>query len=205
MIYFHCPAGWFAVRTFVLLLTVFAVSTLTTAAEVGSGEAVPATPRRWLLVDTGLLTLSVMEGSEAIYHVQNIAIGSNGTGNHHNKRLRDEKTPLGDFTITAIRPSNRFHLFVGFDYPTMSYADAAVADGRISQEEYAALQSAWHQNLPIPQSTGLGGYFGIHGVGAGNARIHRLFNWTNGCIALTNQQIEQLARLITVGTPVSIR
>ncbi|WP_439135322.1 L,D-transpeptidase family protein [Pseudomaricurvus sp.] len=158
-----------------------------------------------LLVDTQEQTLRLLQGDQVLYEVKNIAIGSNGTGASRDKRTLDEKTPLGDFTITAIRGSSKFHLFMGFDYPTMDYADAAVSDGRISQEEYEALNNAWHKKLPPPQTTGLGGYFGIHGIGAGNPKVHRLFNWTDGCIALTNEQIESLASMIEVGTLVSIR
>ncbi len=165
----------------------------------------PTDDPRWLLVDTQAQTLTVMQGRAELYRINNIAIGSNGTGAFGDKRTRDQKTPLGEFTITGIRSSNRFHLFLGIDYPTMDYADAAFADGRISPKEYEQLDRAWRQQQPPPQTTGLGGYFGIHGIGAGNPRVHQLFNWTNGCIALTNEQIEQLAELIGEGTLVSIR
>ena len=56
-----------------------------------------------------------------------------------------------------------------------------------------------------PQNTPLGGHIGIHGVGAGDPRIHTNFNWTNGCVALTNEQVTRLAALIKVGTRVEIR
>jgi L,D-peptidoglycan transpeptidase YkuD (ErfK/YbiS/YcfS/YnhG family) len=51
----------------------------------------------------------------------------------------------------------------------------------------------------------LGGSIGIHGVGAGNRRIHEDFNWTEGCVALTNEQIDDLDRYIHIGTRVVIR
>jgi lipoprotein-anchoring transpeptidase ErfK/SrfK len=35
--------------------------------------------------------------------------------------------------------------------------------------------------------------------------VHNRFNWTNGCIALTNEQIDELAGWAVVGTRISIR
>jgi lipoprotein-anchoring transpeptidase ErfK/SrfK len=51
----------------------------------------------------------------------------------------------------------------------------------------------------------LGGHIGIHGVGRGDLRIHQQFDWTQGCIALTNEQIEQLQNLVRVGDRVVIQ
>ena len=59
----------------------------------------------WLMIDTNELTLGVMQGSRILARYKNIAIGSNGTTRE--KRVKDEKTPLGDFRITGIRPSKR--------------------------------------------------------------------------------------------------
>jgi lipoprotein-anchoring transpeptidase ErfK/SrfK len=56
-----------------------------------------------------------------------------------------------------------------------------------------------------PQHTPLGGYIGIHGVGSGDPEVHRAYNWTNGCVALTNAQIDILAEWARAGTPVEIR
>lgn len=157
----------------------------------------------WLLVDTTALTLAVMRGEQVLLELENIAIGSNGAT--RDKRIGDEKTPLGEFTINEIRDSERFHRFLAFAYPPMDYASAALRDGRISRREYLAISRAWRGGEPPPQNTGLGGNLGIHGLGAGDPEIHRLFNWTNGCIALTNEQMERLAPLVHVGTRVSIR
>jgi lipoprotein-anchoring transpeptidase ErfK/SrfK len=35
--------------------------------------------------------------------------------------------------------------------------------------------------------------------------VHNRFNWTNGCIALTNDQVDELAGWVNVGTKVRIR
>jgi lipoprotein-anchoring transpeptidase ErfK/SrfK len=42
-------------------------------------------------------------------------------------------------------------------------------------------------------------------VGEGSVAVHEQYNWTNGCVALTNDQIDRLARWVKIGTPVEIR
>ncbi len=157
----------------------------------------------WVLVDTGQLTVSVMQGEELLRKYDNIAIGSNGPSVA--RLVSDQTTPLGEFRISRINPRSRFRLFMAIDYPTMDHARRALADGRISPQEYLAVSNAWLGGEPPPQDTRLGGYLGIHGVGDGSKEIHGRVNWTDGCIAVTNEQIEELAGLVGVGTRVSVR
>lgn len=157
----------------------------------------------WLLVDTSALTLKVMQGEQILQTYQNIAIGSNGTT--RGKRVHDETTPLGEFWINVVRPSQRFHRFLGIDYPNMDETRRAIKEDRISYLEYQALVTAWLNGKPPPQNTSLGGYLGIHGLGSGDVELHQQINWTDGCVALTNEEIDELAELVTVGTRISIR
>ena len=157
----------------------------------------------WILIDTKALTLSVMQGESPLRTYENIAIGSNGAT--WQKKIMDEKTPLGDFKISSVKNNSRFHLFFGIDYPTMEHAQRAVEDGRISQLEFESLQTAWKRGESPPQNTGLGGFIGIHGVGEGNMEVHNRFNWTNGCVAITNDEIDEMAEMVNIGTRVTIR
>jgi hypothetical protein len=166
-------------------------------------RATAQTEEIWLLVDTSDLTLTVMQGQKVLHSYENIAIGSNGATRE--KRVTDERTPLGEFRISAIRHSDRFHLFLAIDYPTLAVAEAALKDGRINGGEYESVRKAWREGGPPPQDTALGGYLGIHGLGAADVEVHNRFNWTNGCIALTNEQIDELAGWAVVGTRISIR
>jgi murein L,D-transpeptidase YafK len=163
----------------------------------------PAEPAQIrVLVDTSALQVSVMRGEAVLALFENIAIGSNGATRQ--KRVADERTPLGNYRITEIRRSDRFHLFLGLDYPTMEDARRALGEDRIDANEFERIHRALQRGDRAPQDTTLGGNLGIHGLGDGNPEIHARFNWTNGCIALTNEQIDVLAELITVGTPVRI-
>jgi len=157
----------------------------------------------WVLVDTRELTLTVMEGESVIQKYDNIAIGSNGPTLA--KLVSDETTPLGDFHISGINQRSRYHLFLALDYPTMEHARRALEDGRLSPEEYTAVSNAWLASEPPPQNTRLGGHLGIHGLGGGSEEVHGIVNWTDGCIAVTNEQIEELSHWVGVGTRVSVR
>jgi lipoprotein-anchoring transpeptidase ErfK/SrfK len=157
----------------------------------------------WVLVDTSTLTLSVMRGNEVLTTFDNISIGSNGTT--RTKRVADERTPLGDYRIREIRDSERFHRFLALDYPTLADAEHAVADGRIDEVVLERVRHAWQLGETPPQDTPLGGHLGLHGIGGGSPEIHANFNWTNGCIALTNEQIDALIGQVSVGTRVRIR
>lgn len=157
----------------------------------------------WLLIDTEAQTLSVMQDETTVQTFPNIALGSNGTT--WNKRLGDEKTPFGDYRINDIRKSSRFHLFLSLNYPTMAHVQRAHQDGRIDEREFQALSGALERGLSPPQNTRLGGFLGIHGLGAGDPEIHESVNWTNGCIALTDAQVDELAKMVIVGTRVNVR
>ncbi len=157
----------------------------------------------WLSVDTDQLSLAVMQGEKALEVFENIAIGSNGPS--MSKRRGDSTTPLGEFTITQIRPSERFELFMAINYPNLDHTERAYQEQRIDVSEYKALRYNLDRGRPPPQSTSLGGQLGIHGVGMGDMKVHETVNWTEGCIALTNEQLRDLAKWVAVGTRVVVR
>jgi murein L,D-transpeptidase YafK len=158
----------------------------------------------WILVDTEALTLTVFsEENQVLAHFQDISIGSRGAAKIH--RRGDETTPLGIFHIAWIDRRSRFDTFYGFDYPSERVARSAYAEGIISRVDLDAILEAVRQHRLPPQNTPLGGHLGIHGVGRGDPGIHEAFNWTDGCVALTNPQIRQLSRWTHIGTQVVIR
>lgn len=157
----------------------------------------------WVLVDTRKDTLSIMLENRPMEVFHHIAVGSRGPGT---KRMRgDNVTPVGVFRIGWINPNSRFKLFFGLDYPNLEYADKAYREGRIDRDTYDHIRFSVSQGLTPPQDTPLGGSIGIHGVGAGDPWVHANLDWTNGCIALDNRQIERLAQWVGVGTRVEIR
>lgn len=158
----------------------------------------------WILVDTQALTLTVLSAeNHVLARFQNISIGAGGAAEIH--RGGDETTPRGIFRIAWIDRHSRYGTFYGIDYPSEDIARRAYAEGTISRAELDAIIEALQQHRVPPQNTPLGGRLGIHGIGRGDARIHAAFNWTNGCVALTNPQIRKLSRWVRIGTRVVIR
>jgi murein L,D-transpeptidase YafK len=157
----------------------------------------------WLLVDTKKLVLHVMQGDKVIESFDHISIGSRGVTRA--KRRGDHKTPLGVFRIAWIKESSRYYRFFGLNYPTLSHATRGWLNGWLDDRTYRSLIRASFESTVPPQDTPLGGFVGIHGVGKADRSIHGMFNWTQGCIALTDAQIDRLSRWIKVGTTVVIR
>lgn len=166
----------------------------------------PQTPHEseeiWVEVDTGHLVLRVMRGDQVLETFADIAIGRYGTT--RDKRRLDGRTPLGEFRISRINNRSPFRRFYGFDYPRMEQAERALQAGDLEPSTFVAIRDAIRNGDPPPQNTVLGGYLGIHGLGAGDPEVHENYNWTNGCIALTNGQIDRLAAWLRIGTRVVV-
>jgi murein L,D-transpeptidase YafK len=156
-----------------------------------------------LLIDTRRATLTVLEEGAVIQEFDNIAIGRFGTTRY--KKRGDNRTPLGTFRIGWITRDTRYHRFMGIDYPDMQTASRALFDGTIDFSLWERVRRDVDAGKTPSQKTPLGGYLGIHGIGEGEIEVHRQFNWTNGCVAVTNEQIDRLAEWVTVGTEVEIR
>jgi len=156
-----------------------------------------------IFIDTDKRTLQVLEGDRVVATFNEIAIGR--YGKTYFKMRGDNKTPLGNFRIGWIGKETRYHRFLGLTYPDMEAADRALVDGRIEEGQWQEIRRAVQAGKTPPQQTPLGGNIGIHGVGSGDLKLHREYNWTNGCVALTNEQIDILAQWAKIGTPVEIR
>lgn len=157
----------------------------------------------WIDVDTTEHTLLVMQGDIVREVFKNVAIGRYGTT--WTKVTLDDKTPLGKFRIGWVNEKSRYYRFFGLNYPNLDTAKRALEENRISEETWLSILEAKSSGKTPPQNTSLGGHIGIHGIGRGDQEIHHRYNWTNGCIALTNEQIDQLSKWIKPGILVNIR
>ncbi|MCI0510408.1 L,D-transpeptidase-like protein [Chromohalobacter marismortui] len=169
----------------------------------GSYALAAADDEVWVLIDESTATLDIYRGDTRIERFEPVSLGRGGAA-----RLRlkgSEMTPTGEFHINRINRDSKFRTFLGLNYPKLETARRALRAGVMSPTEYADFQEAYYRNGTPPQNTVLGGYIGIHGLGAGDPEIHRLFNWTEGCVAVTNDQIDELTRLVSIGTRVVIR
>lgn len=105
----------------------------------------------------------------------------------------DMRTPRGLYSIIETRPHARWKHFFLLDYPNSGDRHryfAALDGGDIPRGE----------NGYVP---GMGGAVGIHGTDKPDLN-KRGIDWTWGCISLSNSDMDALARLVSVGTPVLI-
>lgn len=96
----------------------------------------------------------------------------------------DGKTPEGLYYINNKNPNSICYKNLGISYPNK-----------------ADILNAKKEHLPV------GGSIKIHGLLNGRGfigKFHRLFDWTNGCIAVTNMEIDELYNHTPIGTPIEI-
>lgn len=158
---------------------------------------------RWLLINGTHRTLTVMEGGSPVKVFREISFGGGGVG--YKLRKGDMITPVGRYAIGWINRESKFELFFGLSYPNGRDAERGLARGIISPGEAHYLQVLDKAHHTPPQNTNMGGMIGIHGVGMGNTELHRVLNWTDGCIALDNDQIYELSSWISLGMVVEIK
>ena len=112
-----------------------------------------------------------------------VALGANPVGD---KRVAgDSRTPEGMFQIDGKNEKSDFHLALHISYPDSAHSARAEALGMSP-----------------------GGGILIHGLRNGSGAsgaFHRTADWTDGCIALTDQEIEGVWSAVMVGTPVEIK
>lgn len=158
-----------------------------------------------LVVRKSQYTLTLMKGETTVKTYP--AVFGKGYGEGDKQRMGDRRTPEGDFYICTMNHSTRFYKFMGLSYPGLKHADEGLRTGMISSDEYAMIKKAVEERLSPPWETRLGGAVGIHGRTRGGGDAHRrsaVRNWTDGCIALDNADVDELYRVLSLGTPVAI-
>ena len=135
----------------------------------------------FVLVDKSDRALWLFADGRAFRRFDGLQFGDAPQG--HKRFQGDERTPEGRYTIDYRNPRSSYHLSLHISYP--NGADRAYA--------------AQYGRSP-------GGAIFIHGQPNGRAAGHRMQgDWTDGCIAVSNAEIEELWRLIPDGTPIEIR
>jgi murein L,D-transpeptidase YafK len=127
-------------------------------------------------------TLELLSGGKVI-RTYKVALGRGGLA--AKVREGDKLTPEGHYVIDARNADSRFYKALHVSYPS--------ADDR-----------ARAAKLGVPP----GGAIMIHGLPNGLGWIgstHRFYDWTQGCIALTDSEMDEVWNLVPVGTPVDIR
>jgi murein L,D-transpeptidase YafK len=123
--------------------------------------------------------MELFSGGRLVHTLAGLQLGDAPVG--HKQFEGDEKTPEGRYSIDFRNPGSDYHLSLRISYP-----DAA-----------AKAHAAPHQRSP-------GGEIYIHGQPNGLWYGRMPGDWTDGCIALSNREIEGLWDAVPVGTVVEI-
>lgn len=132
-------------------------------------------------VEKGERRMSLLAGGRVL-RVYPISLGSDPLG--HKAREGDGRTPEGRYTLDYRKLDSAFHLAMHVSYP-------AAAD--VARAEAAGVSP--------------GGFIMVHGLPNGFGfvgRLHRLVDWTDGCVAVTSAEIEEFLRVVPNGTPIRI-
>lgn len=122
--------------------------------------------------------------------------------------LYDGATPVGTYKICSIDSSHSYHKYLRLNYPNLDDAVEALRKGIISQREFNNLKFDFYYNECIETESVLGNNVGIHGLGRLNYIFKNLpfvYNWTDGSVAISNENIEELLTVIKRGTSVVIK
>ncbi len=133
------------------------------------------------------------------------AVFGKGYADGDKERMGDRRTPEGDFYVCSMNPSKRFYKFMGLSYPNLRNAEQGLRKGLIGIREYVEIQKAIEERRQPPWETKLGGAVGIHGRMFEDPSAQReRRNWTDGCIALANADVDEIFSVVGLGTPVEI-
>lgn len=123
-------------------------------------------------------------------------------------RDNDGATPVGVYKICSIDSVHKYYKFLRINYPNLDDAIEALRKGQITQREFNDLKFDFYYGECPKEETVLGGNIGIHGIGRLNYIFKNLpfvYNWTNGSIALSNENIDEILTVVKPGTEVVIK
>jgi murein L,D-transpeptidase YafK len=129
-----------------------------------------------IVVNKGRREMLLLSG-ESVVRCYRVALGRDPVG--HKEREGDGRTPEGEYTIDKRNPKSKYYLALHISYPGAADVERARALG-----------------------VDPGGDIMIHGVKAGVA--HPESDWTHGCIAVTDAEMDEIWGLVADGTAVEI-
>lgn len=152
-----------------------------------------ANPR--IIVYKSTRTLELFDG-ETLLKTYTISLGKTPVGD---KQIEgDGKTPEGEFYVFTKNEKSNFYLSLALSYPNIEDADRGLAAKLITKAEYDTIVEAITEKKMPPQNTKLGGEIYIHGGGTDG-------DWTQGCVAMKDDDMKELFAIIQKGTVVAIR
>ncbi len=121
--------------------------------------------------------------NDKLLKTYSISLGRNPVG--HKEFEGDKKTPEGIYTINDKNPKSGWHKNLGISYPNLK-----------------DIKNAKRLGKPT------GGDIKIHGLENGKgyiSKFQRWFDWTAGCIALTDEEVDELYDAVKIGATIEIK
>lgn len=158
------------------------------------------TPNDYVVVHKSQRNLALCKEGRLM---RNFRVGLGFTPAGDKIKQGDGKTPEGVFFIPRVLPDSDYHKAFLLSYPSRDDAARAASEGLVSRAEADGILSA-HANCTEPsQSTNLGGAVEIHGQG-GKAGQDGSTDWTAGCVALQNEQVDALWSVLATGDTIVV-
>lgn len=158
-----------------------------------------------LLIDRRTFTLDLYEDTMLVKSYR-VSFGRN-LGDK--KKLKnDGATPVGVYKICDIITDHPYHKFLRLNYPNLEDGAEALKKSLLTQKQYDDLQFQFYYSDCVDENTVLGGNVGIQGIGRLNPIFKNLpfvYNWTDGSVALSNENLDELLTVIKKGTKVVIK
>ena len=169
------------------MLNLLLACAVATSSVKDTVRGAPASSARAVVADS--LVLSKSQRKLALFYrgrevrTYDVALGKNPVGDK--RRRGDGRTPEGLFHIDSRNPQSRYHLSLRISYP-----------------------DAPHRAASAKLGVSPGGDIMIHGLPDAFAMVgalHRQQDWTEGCVAVTNDEIEEIWRAVPNGAPILIK
>lgn len=160
-----------------LVMVLLGMVVVTSAAQPGRAEPVDK-----VLVVKSERTLTLLSRGKVI-RTYKVALGAVTLG--AKEQQGDHKTPEGTYVLDRRNAASKFHKSIHISYP-----------------------NAQDRERARKQGVRAGGDIMVHGLPNGFGWVgakHRLIDWTDGCIAVTDEEIDEIWGLVRDGTPIEIR
>lgn len=147
-----------------------------------------------IVIKKAARTLELFDG-DALVKIYEIRLGFSPGGDKEVEG--DGRTPEGDFYAFVKNNKSKYAASLGVSYPSAEDAERGLAAGLIPETEADSIKSAIQTLTMPPQKTRLGGEIYIHGGGIEN-------DWTEGCIALNDEDMVELFDSVPAGVRIRI-
>ena len=147
----------------------------------GKASAVLIQADKVIVIKSKRLLMLMRDGE--ILKAYTVALGKQPNG--HKTNAGDKKTPEGSYILDSRNSGSKFHKSLHISYPNESDI--------LNAQKLGVSPGGDIMIHGLPESLGIIG------------KVHRIFDWTDGCIAVTNSEIEEIWQLVPDGTPIEIK